>query len=31
MTELDLAAEHGVSRTPAREAMLQLEAWGSFG
>src|SRR5699024_12605542 len=26
--EADLAAEHGASRTPAREAMLQLETWG---
>ncbi|HEX7349831.1 GntR family transcriptional regulator [Brachybacterium sp.] len=28
LREVDLAAEHGASRTPAREAMLQLEAWG---
>lgn len=28
ITEADLAATHGVSRTPAREAMVQLEAWG---
>lgn len=28
VTELELAARHQVSRTPAREAMLQLEAWG---
>lgn len=27
LREVDLAAEHGASRTPAREAMLQLEAW----
>lgn len=28
ITEVDLARDQGVSRTPAREAMLQLEAWG---
>lgn len=28
LREVDLAAEHGASRTPAREAMLQLETWG---
>src|SRR5699024_1564544 len=28
LREVDLAAEHGASRTPAREAMLQLEPWG---
>lgn len=28
LTEADLAGAHGVSRTPAREAMVQLEAWG---
>lgn len=28
LTEVELASRHGVSRTPAREAMLQLEAWG---
>lgn len=28
ITEVDLAKDEGVSRTPAREAMLQLEAWG---
>jgi DNA-binding GntR family transcriptional regulator len=28
LTEAELAAAHGVSRTPAREAMLQLERWG---
>lgn len=27
VTEADLALEQGVSRTPAREAMLQLESW----
>ncbi|WP_341853982.1 GntR family transcriptional regulator [Brachybacterium sp. GPGPB12] len=26
--EVDVAEEHGASRTPAREAMLQLETWG---
>lgn len=28
LTEVDLATANGASRTPAREAMLQLEAWG---
>lgn len=28
ITEVDLARDEGVSRTPAREAMLQLESWG---
>jgi DNA-binding GntR family transcriptional regulator len=28
LTEADLAEAEGASRTPAREAMLQLEAWG---
>ncbi|MBM9468206.1 GntR family transcriptional regulator [Nakamurella leprariae] len=28
LTEADLAVATGASRTPAREAMLQLEAWG---
>jgi DNA-binding GntR family transcriptional regulator len=28
LREVDLAEEHGASRTPAREAMLQLETWG---
>lgn len=28
LREVELAAEHGASRTPAREAMLQLETWG---
>lgn len=28
VTEVELAGVHGASRTPAREAMLQLEAWG---
>ncbi len=28
ITEADIAATHGASRTPAREAMLQLESWG---
>lgn len=28
LTEAEIAAAHGVSRTPAREAMLQLERWG---
>lgn len=28
ITEVELAATHQVSRTPAREAMVQLEAWG---
>jgi len=28
LREVDLAAAHGASRTPAREAMLQLESWG---
>ncbi|GAA1490618.1 GntR family transcriptional regulator [Brachybacterium sacelli] len=28
LTEVDVAAEHGASRTPAREAMLKLSAWG---
>lgn len=28
VTEVELAARTGVSRTPAREAMVQLEAWG---
>ena len=28
LTEAELAAAAGASRTPAREAMLQLEAWG---
>lgn len=28
LTEVGLAAAQGVSRTPAREAMLQLHAWG---
>lgn len=27
LTEVELAAEHGASRTPAREAMLQLQEW----
>lgn len=28
LTEAELTAQHGASRTPAREAMLQLESWG---
>jgi DNA-binding GntR family transcriptional regulator len=28
VTEVELSTTHGASRTPAREAMLQLEAWG---
>lgn len=28
LTEADLASTHGSSRTPAREAMLQLKRWG---
>ena len=28
LTEVDLAAEHGVSRTPVREALLALQVWG---
>lgn len=28
LTEKDLAASEGASRTPAREAMVQLETWG---
>lgn len=28
LTEVDVAARHGASRTPSREAMLQLERWG---
>lgn len=28
LTEVDVAAEHGASRTPAREAMLKLSTWG---
>ncbi|WP_268742099.1 GntR family transcriptional regulator [Nocardiopsis dassonvillei] len=28
LTETDLAAAHGASRTPAREAMLRLHSWG---
>lgn len=28
LTEVQVAAEAGVSRTPVREAMLQLQAWG---
>lgn len=28
LREVEVAAEHGASRTPAREAMLQLETWG---
>ncbi|MGO3885267.1 MAG: GntR family transcriptional regulator [Mycetocola sp.] len=28
ITEAELAAESGASRTPAREAMVQLESWG---
>ncbi|WP_051196449.1 GntR family transcriptional regulator [Jonesia quinghaiensis] len=28
LTEVELAAQHGASRTPAREAMLQLQRWG---
>lgn len=28
LTEADLASAEGVSRTPAREAMLSLESWG---
>lgn len=28
ITEADIAAREGASRTPAREAMLQLERWG---
>jgi DNA-binding GntR family transcriptional regulator len=28
LTEVEVGAEHGVSRTPAREAFLRLEAWG---
>lgn len=28
LREVDVAEEHGASRTPAREAMLQLETWG---
>ncbi|MGI6877307.1 GntR family transcriptional regulator [Microbacterium sp. gxy059] len=28
LTEVEVAAEHDASRTPAREAMLRLERWG---
>ncbi|AXK46526.1 GntR family transcriptional regulator [Brachybacterium saurashtrense] len=28
LREVEVAARHGASRTPAREAMLQLETWG---
>lgn len=28
LTEVDVAAEHGVSRTPVREALLALQVWG---
>lgn len=28
LTEVEVAARHGASRTPAREAMLKLERWG---